>query len=1222
MRSSQSPQHPSIFESALPFYTDRLDIASLSQNGPEFGKEIIRALRQPQFSLIFDAPPSEASFVKHLHFEHRNQEKIIGFPSLGLGFPILSFASDQQNYAAPLFIFPLQLEPLPDRPNRWMLKRSASIPVFLNPLLSELQPEWLMEALDRKEKKWELTEIASVIETLQKRSTEENTPADWYEVVPFPGIDQLDHAGEEPELFISGVVGLYPNSPYFSIGRMQEQSHQLLQQTSCPRNAEQHPFGSFHLRPAEATAYKFALHNRYTHLSGRADLPQNPVIRQILTNAFSNGDKVLIVSDKIEPLAKAQQTLEQLPIQVPNFLITNPWIDKNLLLDLLRNMADRLATPSPAPASFNLTTGKCLRHFEKLEKAYHALHRPILGEDNWTELVGRFLHNQRLEGKELLSSQLHPEEFEWNEEEHPQLSEIIEQCYPLFQPINTLKHPLTVLHPSIFQSRSEKDAEAYVEQQLQLHLDRLKELQLSFMHRTDIYTARLHELYENYYQKFSRHIQKLKDLIADHSNQFGKEFEEAGSLGLKSIFSSRARQIKEAREEVAGSLEELRARFASKSYFDFDFAPLRERQKVDQVAAQLEQFEDELNKWRLQIPNQVQEELLRLNRKNARPELELSESVGDLEDQLEDSLEALNLMEVFAVPFSHKMLTIPKKLRYLENTIEHLENTQLSMRDFQPFYHWQKNWLSLDHLQKKLITALIRVKSKNWKVAFNSWYFHQYLNHHYTDDLPGSSESLEAFTKNLSELIGLLPQQGNHLTSQNRNAAFRKAKRQNKQLFQRLFSKNNKTAAADSAFAQLFSDGITEISAFYPCLLMTAESAAELLKEVKDGFEWIILLESDHLSSEGISHFLEAGKRSVFVTHEGLGTPSDLELFLSNHTDIIKHTLPPAQQDDSSSHFWPEVYLENVSGQFDETTNANETEAQRIVTLLNSIQKTPQRTYPSVGIVTFTLSQRDLIASYLQQIKHRNTAGAETIAQLERNGLMVLCLDELIGLSFDQLLISTTFGPGNASGTITRELRQLESLRGQKAMKHLLFTRPTVIRLIHSLPEGFISQLAEKAAPNSAFHWWSLYLKQLDLVQRQDLQGYYELHSQLIPTEEANAPDSVFMDMVEKEMEPYFGLQRLQRNTPFEDIYLPLSIASQHHPEQHYLIHTDLFFARTPYTSFRWEFEKRQALKKADYRILPIWSVNWWKDPVQVARRLTGDILQLDQPPSALEEEE
>jgi hypothetical protein len=1222
MRSSQSPQYPSIFESALPFYTDRLDVASLSENGRDFGKEIIRALRQPQFSLVFDAPPSEAAFVKHLFFEHRNREKITGSPALGLGFPILSFSSDKQNYAAPLFIFPLQLEPLPDRPNRWMLKRLASIPVFLNPFLSELQPDWLAD-LPLHKSDWELSEIAGVIEALQKRASDEEMQTDdWYDVIPFPGIDRLDQVGKEPELFISGVIGLYPASPYFYAGSKQKEERQPLQQTACARNTEQHPFGSFHLHPREATAYKNALQNRYTHLSCRANPSKNPVIRQILTNAFSNGDQVLIVSDKIEPLSTIQQTLEQLPVQVPNFLITNPWVDKNLLLDLLRNRADRIAAPSPAPASFNLTTGKCLRHFEKLEKAYQALHQPLLGEDNWTELVGRFLYNQRLEGKELLSSQLQAEDFEWKEEEHPSLSKVIRDCYPLFQPINTLKHPLTVLHSSIFELRNEKEAAAYVGQQLQLHLDQLKTLQQRFMQRIDVYTARLYELYENYYQKFSRHIDRIKNLTADHSNHFGKEFEDAASLGLKRLFSSRARQIKEAREEVAGSLEELRARFSSKSYFDFEFSPIRERQKVNQVAAQLEQFEDELNKWRLQIPNQVQEELLRLNRKNAHPELELSESVGELEDQLEESLEALNLMEVFAVPFSHKMLTIPKKLRYLENTIEHLENTQLSMRDFQAFYHWQKKWLSLDPLQKKLITALIRVNAKDWNVAFNSWYFHQYLSHHYTDDLPSSNESLEAFAKNLSELISLLPQQANHLASQNRNAALRKAKRHKKQVFQRLFSKNNKSVAAEIPFSQLFAEGIHEISAFYPCLLMTAASAAQLLKEVKESFEWIILLESDHLSSEGIRHFLDAGKRILFVTHEGLRTPSDLELFLHHHTDIIRHALPITTPAPGASQFWPEVHIENVNGQFDEMADTNETEAQQIVTLLNSIQKTPQRTYPSVGIVTFTVNQRDLIASYLQQIKHRNAAAAETIAQLERNGLMVLCVDELIGLSFDQLFISATFGPVDASGSITRELRQMESLRGQKAMKHLLFTRPALIRMIHSLPDGFMAQLAEKTSSNSAFHWWDLYLKQLDLFQRQDLQGYSDLQDQLLPSEPEEAPNSVFIEMVEKEMEPYFGLQRLYRNIPFEDTCLPLSVAAQHQPQEHYLLHTDLFFAHTPYTSFRWEFDKLQALKKANYRILPIWSVNWWKDPVQEARKLTGDILQLDQPPASSEEEE
>ena len=59
--------------------------------------------------------------------------------------------------------------------------------------------------------------------------------------------------------------------------------------------------------------------------------------------------------------------------------------------------------------------------------------------------------------------------------------------------------------------------------------------------------------------------------------------------------------------------------------------------------------------------------------------------------------------------------------------------------------------------------------------------------------------------------------------------------------------------------------------------------------------------------------------------------------------------------------------------------------------MLNQIERTPQRTFPCVGIVCMTRGQRDKLSDLLLGIKQRRSAGVETIQQLERNGLSVLC---------------------------------------------------------------------------------------------------------------------------------------------------------------------------------------------------------------------------------------
>ena len=59
-------------------------------------------------------------------------------------------------------------------------------------------------------------------------------------------------------------------------------------------------------------------------------------------------------------------------------------------------------------------------------------------------------------------------------------------------------------------------------------------------------------------------------------------------------------------------------------------------------------------------------------------------------------------------------------------------------------------------------------------------------------------------------------------------------------------------------------------------------------------------------------------------------------------------------------------------------------------------------------------------------------------------------------------------------------------------------------------------------------------------------------------------------------------------------------------------MHPDGFFAGTTYTSGVWENSHLKKLSSQNLVVIPVWSVNWLKDPVFEARKLASQIIKVD----------
>ena len=70
MRNNQSPSIYSIYNNALPYYLDRVDISTLTDEGTSFAAGFLRELLKGQVSLQFDASNASMEKIRHIYFSY------------------------------------------------------------------------------------------------------------------------------------------------------------------------------------------------------------------------------------------------------------------------------------------------------------------------------------------------------------------------------------------------------------------------------------------------------------------------------------------------------------------------------------------------------------------------------------------------------------------------------------------------------------------------------------------------------------------------------------------------------------------------------------------------------------------------------------------------------------------------------------------------------------------------------------------------------------------------------------------------------------------------------------------------------------------------------------------------------------------------------------------------------------------------------------------------
>ncbi|MEZ5044700.1 MAG: hypothetical protein R2828_32690 [Saprospiraceae bacterium] len=1158
-----------------------------------------------------------ADFSLHAQFNRyyfAQQSALVqqGRGNFALGFPMVFVELEEEVVLSPLVIWELALEPHPTKAQSWQISQAPHQRRFFNRQLKRLlSPEqWeksapIVEKLERKSENSAEALVDFCSQFAKDAGLDLREEA--ITLSPLPTLADVDQERMNKLIHWSGLFGLYPLADYWF-----EHTDKLSSPKVEKDTTEKHwPIGINVLDNWQAAAFQGMLNKKDTLISGKEGTGKTFLLAHLLSNLLLHHRKTLIVSSQVDDLALLFETLQEKGMAPFSFLIPEAPKAMSKLQEQINILYKPTKTPKPTlDKTFEPALEEWQKAKDKLDQFYRASRGRTFGSFNRIEVLAFLLRSSRTEGKELLASQLDAKDFSFSPSEMEQLAEAIEKSEPLFDQIRTLSHPLNNLNAGIFLHKNEEEAFEFIQQTSKKFLDKATQLQYDFIRQLNGYSDQLLSWHDDAYRTLKQNLEHLQERLGAYLKSFSKDTLESAKTTLKlyGALSDRFQKALEAQEDIQLLYTRLEEQSTHYSFFAHAFLEGRERKKMDVLQSNLQTFGEALANWRANLNEAILEDVNRLNSKTVHAQVDIKEHVLSMEAQFDLFVDELNASGIYQLPLQGKMLTFPKRQRFLQDCIEQLELTRINLRDFNLFYAWQKHWFLLPALARRIVTALVKVRPQSWLAAFESWYFEQCLNQSHTSLAALPEDSLTHFAAMDQKLRDKVIGEALNRAAIQRQEGLKQLKNSGKTWQDWL-----KTPSPSfEQLLQICDQQLDVLTRIFPIVLATPTEANILMEKSTHQFDYVIAWENRGLKADLKGSLRKLGKKWVSFSNpeQQLQSTQHDEVYPLNGVYWRSPLDPLAEVDKTQQSI--AIHCEWINGRFDEETEKNEEEAQAILQRLNKVEVLPDGRFPSLGLVCLTEGQRNLLLEYIQQIKQQELPGVERIKQLEDSGLRVLTLNELSGYQYDIVMVSVTFGKLSVKGKLStkvQSLNQPSTIAGLQQLKNIAAHQ---WQLFHSIPEKE----------------WNNWLETPGLKGQQLLASYIQRAVLLSDgqgfapkiREEASTDKTSFAQEIAWRVAPYLSTNRLRLDQPWMGVALPLVIlpAQSHLAPQLFII--DGFLSQSGATDYAWEYHQQQTLQDNGYRLRSLSTYNWWKNPANEADKLLQLIRGLDQPPP-LEEE-
>lgn len=1223
--------------------TNSIDIVDLYPNDNQFPNRWVKQLLDTTNpSAELHPLEGEAKVLKEIYNEHRcNPLKKIGF-----GYPMLTMkdTTGQQPFiVAPMFIWTVNLDAISYDENHWRIFRTPDLSLVPNELVIQhlekqgidIRADFEVAIYNNQINSINLQKLCNEISIKMDFETSVNTLS----LKNFPSQNALQKISNgNGEIIWSGTVGLFEMLPTKYLkdevatgteGDVKKSSSRFNE------NFRKHNFSSAKFDPFQANILRGLTDNDRIAVEGSVYTGMYDFVVGLISNVLVNGGKTLVVSKHPEILQKVQNAInEHLNMDTAAIALDDLHLQKEIFYSYLRQVSEQSKKHLPFDEEeYQLMLNVANRLQGKLDLMHDALNKPIFKGKIWIELIGEFLENHGIEGRQLLNSQLLATDYDYKGDSYEHYKGIVLRGKELYAKVNTLRHPLEVLHEDVFTKNTKENAKKFTEAQIEKHSKLVSELYHAFVLQIEEYGQALQGLYEKHHDNLSYKAVEIQEYTADNHQRFGSDFNnwnvvKNSKLKFFGLFSERYENILKSKKDLLASFQELQNTYYNKRYFDYSFAEIKGSVTFEKVSENLEDFKVSLRNWKQEFPVIIHNEIQRLSSQTIHPDLDYKNQLTDLQDRLNQTLTNLNEANLYKNDYKTSESFVINNKVFLERVMDNLEGLTFNLRDFDEYYEWRSFWLSLSEANQKLLKAFITTKPDSWEKAYDSWFLHQVLLQHQNKSIPNSDNIFNQYFENQERLQTFIPKKIENYWTHRRSSILQTLKRVDKMGYNTYFAKRIPSGLFDVPLDRMIASYRDTILDIIPVLCTTPEIASNYLD--KNSYETVIILEADNIVLEEGHHLMNLAKEAIICGSGRLKRKGKSETLMEFVKDNYSSYILPFETEHKQvySDFVNRAYhrgrlrsgidvtpvdyqmsMKYVEGSYDEKTLYNDDEINEVIRILRNFRSEDNRYLPKVGIVCFTIEHRNRLIEKLKNIQKQKLDGFKEIAQFFRNGLTVCTLEDIVGKEFDVVIISTTF---SNSSNVKVSFNSLSTAQGEYLIYHLLTASSTSMMICTSLSPEFIAENRFNYTNNGL----SILCILIDFIHANQNGDDNQISTILAGLhafyDEAATPEKMMVNEVTKTLKHQFGNDRVQESLFFDLAKVDFWIKSVHENEPPIAAVVDSFFWQFPKGDYYWDKLLRESIKKQGFQFHAVWSVDWWKYPEKTPQQLVDYVAIYD----------
>ena len=835
----------------------------------------------------------------------------------------------------------------------------------------------------------------------------------------------------------------------------------------------------------------------------------------------------------------------------------------------------------------------------------------------------------------------------------------------LFSEINNKRHPLDILDDIIFNEDNPRGVILKLEEDIASASKKLVALSEKINLEINKYSDWIDIHFNEYAKSLKNGIDDYVLFIETNKDDFGTLFLNDDTLtnikvNLFSAFSKRYKTLKNNKKIILDKVIDVKKRHLKYNYFNHEYIEINKSNSLIDYVENINRLIDTFSTWNKNIEEVKNNYTQNIYFENIHSNYDDPESINKTEANYKQTLEDLEKNKILKKSLSFA-LKHDEKILQIEKVLNDLKTVSSNLNTFREYYDWRRFYIQLPSLHKSIINSLIDLNIPEWESIFESWYYYWLLALNEKEELPKNDYKILELYESKSQL------KNNQIESIINNWSKRQLnsikQAQNKGLNAiSLFNKRGAAGQRRNSLRKIVNTDFDLFTDFYPVVMISPSVCSSILPLIEGLFDVVIFDEASQLRIEDTYPALIRGKIKIvsgdsqqmpptnfFQGGNALLSPTDgdgdedgngiqnsiqkandsIELAdsesllvyaennnykqsylkihyrsqhpslidFSNHAFYGKRLIPmPAKVD-----YKPIQYIE-VNGIYEDSVNRDEAK-QVINILLNHIKPNKEGKYPSVGIATFNLYQRNLILEEISKVRQLKPEYDKKIADLGSD-LFVKNLENIQGDERDIIIISTTFGK-RADGSFRQLFGPILQKNGFKLLNVIITRAKFKVYLCTSIPQEHINQyssLLQESKNNGRAIFYS-YLAYARAISENNTEIKESILKQLYENCETKSFDieynvlgseSPFEDEVYYRLANRIGQDRIQQQYKIGGFRIDLVVKSKLTGKPIIAVECDGAKYHSSNEAYAWDMFRQSRLELQGFKFHRIWSTNWF----------------------------